>query len=185
MRSWRYLKERDWCWEGLSASSLSAYFSAAVRKSGWSMPCAGGAEEEAGMAVTTLGVDEASLLPLCWGQDRTSKWCTHKDHGGAKWTKTQGRHAQRQHHALGKTNITEDKKRNWTGSILCLYTPVLLSVPETMGLNDMGWGGGRGHPFLRMHLWWSLCTLQYLLACQVSYRRWLGSLLLLVTPFKC
>ena len=34
------------------------------------MPCAEGAEEDAGTAVTTLGLDDASLLPLCRGQDR-------------------------------------------------------------------------------------------------------------------
>ena len=48
---------------------------------------------------------------------------------------------------------------------------MLLSVPEMMGLNDMGGGGGGGgHPFFEdaplvefMYL-----TLQYLLACQVK-----------------
>ena len=41
------------------------------------------------------------------------------------------------------------QKTNWTGSVLCLYTPVLPSVPEMMGLNDMGGGGGGGIFFWR------------------------------------
>ena len=48
-----------------------------------------------------------------------------------------------------------------TGSLLCLYIPVLLSVPEMEGIYATG-----GHPFLRLYLWWSLCTL-YLRTNQV------------------
>ena len=62
---------------------------------------------------------------------------------------------------------------------VCLKCRVCLSL---------GLGGGGGpflrmytpgeHNFLRMYLWWTLCTL-YLHACQVSYRRRLRSLLYL------
>ena len=45
-----------------------------------------------------------------------------------------------------------------------LCTPVLLSVPEMEGMSIIY--TSRGHPFLRMYLWWGLCTL-YLLAFQV------------------
>ena len=58
------------------------------------------------------------------------------------------------------------------GSVLCLCTPVLLSVPDMLGTYTT-WG----HLFSRMYLWWTLCTL-YLHICQVSYYRQLWSLLL-------
>ena len=48
-------------------------------------------------------------------------------------------------------------------SVICLYKPVSPSVPEMEGVYvPLG-----GILFLRMYLWWSLCTL-YLLACQVE-----------------
>ena len=46
-------------------------------------------------------------------------------------------------------------------SVLCLCTPVSPSVSEMQGIHATG-----GQPFLRMYLWWSLCTL-YLYACRV------------------
>ena len=50
-----------------------------------------------------------------------------------------------------------------TGSVVCLYTPLSPDMPEMEGVYvPLG-----GILFLRMYLWWSLCTL-YLLVRQVE-----------------
>ena len=58
---------------------------------------------------------------------------------------------------------SKDNARSWIkiGSVLYLCTPVSASVPEMTGIYATG-----GHPFLRMYLWWSLCSL-YLHSCEV------------------
>ena len=42
---------------------------------------------------------------------------------------------------------------------VCLYTPVLPNVPEMEVYMPLGEGQGGGPSFLKMYLWWTLCTL--------------------------
>ena len=54
------------------------------------------------------------------------------------------------------TSLNRKKKRK---KIVCLYTPVLPNVPEMEVYMSLGEGEGRGPSFLKMYLWWTLCTL--------------------------
>ena len=60
-----------------------------------------------------------------------------------------------------------DNSQKKKGSVVRLYTPVLLSVPEMEDICHRGWGGGSY--FLQLYLYWrSFRSILHLLACQVE-----------------